>query len=72
MNTKEAIVEFTDKIVTTVKEDTDRFIFETVGEYLSMKCQVIIPKQVLVRSIECFKQEHKEEFDALMEAYGKE
>lgn len=72
MNTKEAIAEFTDKIVTTVKEDSDRFIFETVGEWLSVECKLIIPKQVLLRSIECFKQEHKEEFDALMEAYGKE
>lgn len=72
MNTKEAIEEFMDKIVITVREDRDRFIFETVGEYLSIKHQVIIPKQVLLRSIECFKEEHKEEFNALMEAYGKE
>ena len=64
--------EFTDKIVTTVKEDSDRFIFETVGEWLSIERKIIIPKKVLLRSIECFKQEHKEEFDALMEVYGKE
>lgn len=72
INTKEIITEVKDKIVTTVREDSDRFIFETVGEWLSVGCKVIVPKQVLLRSIECFKQEHKEEFDALMEAYGKE
>ena len=56
--------------MTTFEENEDEFIFEHLarwyGSVTSLTGVTVIPKRLLIRSIECFKREHREEFEAIM------
>lgn len=56
--------------MTTFEEKEDEFIFEHLarwyGSVTSLTGVTIIPKRLLIRSVECFKREHREEFEAIM------
>lgn len=59
------ITEITTKIVQQVREEQDRFIFETVEPYLIDATKMVISKRILCRALQCFQEEHFEEYMAL-------
>jgi len=56
--------------MTTFEERQDEFIFEHLarwyGSVTSLMGVTVIPKRLLIRAVECFKCEHREEFEAIM------
>ena len=54
-------------ITQKVTEQEDRFIFETISSWLSDTYRIDISKKILCRALECFKDEHCEEYARLME-----
>ena len=57
--------------MTTFQEMEDEFIFEHLVKYVNDELytpenQIRIPKQLLIRAITCFKEEHRGEYEALM------
>jgi len=56
-------------IIRQVREDEDKFIFETLSPYLTDCYKMVIPKKLLVCAINAYKKEHKAEYEAIMEAY---
>ena len=56
--------------MTTFEEKEDEFIFEHLarwyGSVTSLIGVTVIPKRLIIRAVECFKREHKEEFEAIM------
>ena len=56
--------------MTTFEEKEDEFILEHLarwyGSVTSLTGVTRIPKRLIIRSIECFKREHREEFEAIM------
>ncbi len=65
-------VTITDKITYTVKEEFDRFVFQTVEPYLEDVMKFVISKEILVRALVCFANEHPEELKHLQEKIAKE
>lgn len=59
------ITEITTKIVQQVREEQDKFIFETVEPYLIDATKMVISKRILCRALQCFQEEHFEEYMAL-------
>jgi len=61
--------------MTTFEEMEDEFIFEHLarwyGSVTSLIGVTMIPKRLLIRSVECFKREHKEEYEAIMKGDNK-
>lgn len=60
------VMEIAESIVQQVREEQDRFIFETITPYIEDMTKMVISKKILCRALECFKNEHPEEFNALM------
>lgn len=62
----ENVIEF----CTTVSEEEDEFIFKHLQKYCDGVSSITgithVPKKLLIRAIECFKGEHKEEFNFIM------
>lgn len=58
------------QFITQVSEEEDEFIFTHLQKYCEGMTSVTgithVPKQLLIRALTCFKEEHKEEFDFLM------
>lgn len=56
--------------MTTFEEKEDEFIFEHLARWYGSVTSLIrvtrIPKRLIIRSVECFKREHREEFEAIM------
>lgn len=56
--------------MTTFEENEDEFIFEHLARWYGSVTSLIgvtrIPKRLIIRSVECFKREHREEFEAIM------
>lgn len=67
MNVNETtqVTEITNRIVQRVREEQDRFIFETVEPYLKDMTKMVISKKILCRALQCFQEEHFEEYIAL-------
>ena len=65
-------ITITDKIVYTVEEQFDRFIFQTVEPYLEDRMKFVISKEILVRALTCFAKEHPEELKHLQEKMAEE
>ena len=68
-----AVVERTIKVT----ETEEAFIFEYMSKYINGAITLdeggyVIPKRLLTRALECFKQEHKEEWDIIMKSERKE
>jgi len=59
------VTEITERIVQQVREEQDRFIFETVEPYLKDMTKMVISKKILCRALQCFQEEHFEEYIAL-------
>ena len=53
-------------ITKRIREESDRFIFETISSWFHETYQMVISKRVLIRAMECFKAEHTEEYDDLI------
>lgn len=47
-------------------EEQDRFIFEVISSWFEEIYQLKISKRILERALNCFKEEHLEEFASLM------
>lgn len=47
-------------------EEQDRFIFEVISSWFEETYQIKISKRILERALNCFKEEHLEEFAFLM------
>lgn len=56
----------TDEFVIRVTEEEDRILIEKINAIV--KAEFYISKRLLVRAIDCFKEEHKEEFEMLTKA----
>lgn len=65
MNEKTRITEITETIIQRVSEEQDRFIFETVQPFIRDKTKMVISKKILCRALQCFQEEHFEEYMAL-------
>ena len=65
-------VTITDKIAYTVQEEFDRFVFQTVEPYLEEMTKIVISKEILVRALICFANEHPEELKQLQEKMAEE
>ncbi len=59
------VTEITERIIQQVREEQDRFIFETVEPYIKEMTKMIISKKILCRALQCFQEEHFEEYMAL-------
>lgn len=59
------ITEITESIIQQVREEQDRFIFETVEPYIKDMTKMVISKKILCRALQCFQEEHFEEYMAL-------
>lgn len=61
--------------MTTFEEKEDEFIFEHLARWYGSVTSLIgvtrIPKRLLIRAVECFKREHREEFEAIMKGEDK-
>lgn len=55
------------KITAQMREDEENFIYENVSPYLCDYFKAVIPKELLTRAIVCFANEHKEEYETIME-----
>lgn len=55
------------KITYTMEEEFDRFIFLSVEPYLKDMTKIVISKEILVRALICFANEHPEELKHLQE-----
>ncbi len=64
---EERITEITETIIQKVREEEDRFIFETVQPYIRDMTKMVISKKILCRALQCFQEEHFEEYMALKE-----
>lgn len=62
INETTRVTEITEKIVQQVREEQDRFIFETVTPYIKEMTKMVISKKILCRALQCFKEEHFEEY----------
>lgn len=47
-------------------EEQDRFIFEVISSWFEETYQLKISKRILERALNCFKEEHIEEFASLL------
>ena len=56
--------------ITKVTEEDDEFIFRHLQQYCEGMTSVTgithVPKQLLIRALICFKEEHKDEYNFLM------
>ena len=59
------VTEITERIVQQVREEQDRFIFETITPYIKDMTKMVISKKILCRALQCFQEEHFEEYMAL-------
>ena len=66
VNMTTRITEITESIIQQVREEQDRFIFETVEPYAKEMTKMIISKKILCRALQCFQEEHFEEYMALI------
>ena len=48
-----------------VREEHDRFVFETIKPYCEKETQMIISKRILCRALQCFQEEHFDEYAML-------
>ena len=59
-----------EQFITEVEENEEEFIFKHLQQYCEGVSSVTgithVPKQLLIRALTCFRQEHKEEYDFLM------
>lgn len=62
---EERITKITETIIQQVREEEDRFIFETVQPYIRDMTKMVISKKILCRALQCFQEEHFEEYIAL-------
>ena len=62
----------TNEIAYTVQEEFDRFVFQTVEPYLTDMMKFVISKEILVRALICFANEHPEELKQLQEKMAEE
>lgn len=60
------VTEITERIIQQVREEQDRFIFETVEPYVKETTKLVISKKILCRALQCFKEEHFEEYMVLI------
>ncbi len=58
---------YTHEIIYQIREEQDKFIFKTVAPYCEEKTKMIISKDILTRALICFKEEHYDEYMALLE-----
>lgn len=62
--------DLTVKIVTQMEENAEEFMFKHLQQYCEGMTSVTgithVPKQLLIRALTCFKEEHKDEYDYLM------
>ena len=61
------VVKIAEQIVEQVKEEHDRFIFETIYPYCQEKTKMVISKKILCRALEWYKKEHLDEYTELIE-----
>ena len=58
------------QFITQVSEEEDEFIFKHLQQYCDGMTSVTgithVPKQLLIRALTCFKEEHKDEYEFLM------
>ena len=61
------VVKIAEQIVEQVKEEHDRFVFETIYSYCQEKTKMVISKKILCRALEWYKKEHLDEYTELIE-----
>jgi hypothetical protein len=59
------VTEIAESLVQQVREDQDKFIFETITPYIKEMTRMVISKKILCRALQCFQEEHFEEYMAL-------
>ena len=60
-----SILEISQIITAQVKEEHDRFIFETIYPYCHEKTKMVISKKILCRELEWYRKEHLDEYTEL-------
>lgn len=65
VNVTTRVTEITESIIQQVREEEDRFIFETITPYIKDMTKMIVSKKILCRALQCFQEEHFEEYMAL-------
>lgn len=60
------VTEITERIIQKVREEQDRFVFETVEPYIKETTKLVISKKILCRALQCFQEDHFEEYMALI------
>lgn len=69
--TKASFNNITMDITQKVIEQEDRFIFETISSWFDDTYQIKISKKILCRALECFRNEHFEEYTMLLKEMEK-
>ena len=65
VTTPTQVTEITENLIQQVREEQDRFIFETIHPYIKEMTKMIVSKKILCRALQCFQEEHFEEYMAL-------
>lgn len=50
------VTEIAESIIQQVREEQDRFIFETITPYIEETTKIVISKKILCRALQCFKR----------------
>lgn len=48
-----------------VKEEIDRIVFKVISDWYGRDHATIVPKELIIRALKCFHDEHPEEYEAL-------
>lgn len=55
-----------------ISEECDRFVLQTICNSIYRDTKIIIPKKLIIRALETFKQEHKKEYEFLIKRAEKD
>lgn len=53
------------EMIVEVKEEIDRIVFKVISDWYGRDYATIVPKKLIIRALECFRDEHPEEYEAL-------
>ena len=74
MKNENIIEKVTYEIIHKMEETRDDFIFTTISRYMERDYElsnIPMSKQILCRALECFRQEHTEEYYRLLDECNK-
>lgn len=70
LNEMEEMTIYINEIIYKVNEKQDDFIFTTISRFMGQDLEmskIVMSKRILCRALECFKQEHAEEYYRLVD-----